>query len=299
MTNLTERYLTELVNDGKDEKTIVSYRTTLEQFIKWFEETNGYTNVEKVTPMDIKDFKQYLITIKDRKPATVNKALVTLKGFFEWTTENNLTSINPARKIKLVERQKLAPKWLERNEQNKLIREIEKEKNDFKRTRDLAIAQMMMQAGCRVEEAANLELRDIEVNCRSGNVIVRHGKRDKYREVPLNKDAREAIKDYLKVRENHKYKDSQFLFVSERSSQMTVRAIQHLIERYGESAKIEGLTAHILRHTFCHNLIAAKEGIEKVAMLAGHSSLESTRIYTVPGKKELQDAVEKIGMSEN
>jgi site-specific recombinase XerD len=299
MINLSGKYLGELVQDGKAEKTIISYRTTLKQFVNWFEETNGYTDIDKVTPMDIKDFKQYMITVKDRKPATVNKALVTIKGFFEWTTENSLTRTNPARKIKLVEKQNLAPKWLERNEQNKLLREIEKEKNAFKLVRDLAIAQMMMQAGCRVEEVANLELRDIEVNCRSGNVIIRHGKRDKYREVPLNKDAREAIKDYLKVRENHKYKDSQFLFVSERSPKMTVRAIQHLIEKYGESAKIEGLTSHILRHTFCHNLIAAKEGIEKVAILAGHSSLESTRIYTVPGKKELQDAVEKIGISEN
>ncbi|NPV51795.1 MAG: site-specific integrase [Candidatus Methanofastidiosum sp.] len=139
MINLMEKYLGELIQDGKDKKTIISYRTTLKQFINWFEETNGYTDIEKVTPMDIKDFKQYMITIKDRKPATVNKALVTLKGFFEWTTENNLTSINPARKIKFVERQKLAPKWLERNEQNRLLREIGKEKNDFKRARDLAM----------------------------------------------------------------------------------------------------------------------------------------------------------------
>lgn len=297
MTNITEKYLDELINDGKDEKTIISYQTTLNQFIKWFEETNGYTDAEKVTPMDIKDFKQYMTTILERKPATVNKALVTLKGFFDWTAENGFTSFNPARKVKLVEKQKMAPKWLERSEQNKLLREMEKEKNDFKRARNLAIAQIMMQAGLRVEEVANLELRDIEINCRSGNVIVRHGKRDKYREVPLNKDIREALKEYLKIRENHKYKDSQFLFISERSLQMTVRAIQHLIEGYGESAKIE-LSSHTLRHTFCHNLIAAGEGIEKVAMLAGHSSLESTRIYTVPGKNELQIAVEKIALNE-
>lgn len=284
---------------GRTKKTIISYGTTIKQFIKWFDETNGYTNVDKVTPMDIKEFKQYLITIKERKPATVNKALVTLKGFFDWSVENGFINYNPTRKIKLVEKQKLAPKWLERNEQNKLVREIEKEKNDFKRARDLAIAHMMMQAGLRVEEVADLEIKDIEVNCRSGNVIVRHGKRDKYREVPLNKDAREVIKDYLKVRGDHKYKDSQFIFMSERSPQMTVRAIQHLIERYGESAKIEGLTAHVLRHTFCHNLIAVGEGIEKVAILAGHSSLESTRIYTVPGQRELENAVEKISSSEN
>lgn len=297
MTNEIKRYLGELYESGKDEKTIISYRTTLNQFYEWFMDGNGHTDIDKITPMDIKDFKQYLIVTKERKPATVNKALVTLKGYFEWAVDNNLIKINPARKIKLQEKQKLAPKWLERNEQNKLIREVEKEKNDFKKARDMAIVQIMVQAGLRVEEVANLVVNDMQVNCKSGKVTVREGKRDKYREVPLNKDAREAIKDYQKVKENHKYKDSQFLFVSERNPQMTVRAIQHLIERYGESAKIEGLTCHILRHTFCHNLIAAGEGIEKVAILAGHSSLESSRIYTVPGQRELQNAVEKIGVN--
>ncbi|MGE5372831.1 MAG: tyrosine-type recombinase/integrase [Solirubrobacterales bacterium] len=293
-----ESWLTELLNDGKDEKTIIAYRTVLNQFSTWFEQTSGESDLSKVTQMDVKDFKQYMGAILGRKPATINKALVTLKGFFEWTTENGFTASNPARKVKLAEKQAMAPKWLDRNEQNRLIRSVEQEKNQFKKARDLAIVQMGLQAGLRLEEICNLAMSDITVNGRSGTVIVRKGKRGKYREVPLNGDIRAALKDYLKEREGHKYADSERLFIGERNPLLTARAIQHLIEEYGRKAKIEGLTVHQLRHSFCHNLIAAGEGIEKVAMLAGHSSLESTRVYTVPGARELQAAVEKIAMKE-
>ncbi|MGE5371934.1 MAG: tyrosine-type recombinase/integrase [Solirubrobacterales bacterium] len=293
-----ENWLTELHNDGKDEKTIIAYRTVLNQFSTWFEQTSGDSDLSKVTQMDIKDFKQYMAATLGRKPATINKALVTLKGFFEWAMENGFTPSNPARKVKLVEKQALAPKWLERSEQNRLIRAIEQEKNQFKKARDLAIVQVGLQAGLRLEEICNLGISDVTVNGRSGTVIVREGKRGKYREVPLNADIRVALKDYLKERETHKYGDSERLFIGERNPLLTPRAIQHLIEEYGRKAKIEGLTAHKLRHSFCHNLMDAKVGIEKVAMLAGHSSLESTRVYIVPGKRELQATVETIAVTD-
>lgn len=156
----------------------------------------------------------------------------------------------------------------------------------------------MLQAGLMVEEVSDLEVKDVTINSRSGMVVVRQGKRDKYREVPLNKDARDAINDYIIGRNKHKFKDSPFLFVSERSPQMSTRAIQHLIERYGERGRIEGLTCHKLRHSFCHNLILANQGLQTVALLAGHSSLETSRIYTVDGVAQLQEAVDRIAFEE-
>ena len=50
-----------------------------------------------------------------------------------------------------------------------------------------------------------------------------------------------------------------------------------------------------LRHTFCKNLVNAGVGLEKVAALAGHESLETTRRYCTPSLKDLEHAVELIG----
>lgn len=293
-----DNFLKELSKEGKSKSTLYTYKIALNQFLKSFQDTNDYQDIDKVTPIDIKEYKQYLQVTLERKPATINKALVILKGFFAWAAELGIININPARKVKLVEQQSLAPKWLDRNEQNRLLRTIELEKGLFKQFRDKAMVLLMLMAGLRVEELTRLMLSDITIGGRSGNVIVRRGKRDKYREIPLNKDIRYALTEYLEQRSAHKYKDSPKLFVSERSPKITTRALQHLMKEYAYKAKIEGLTCHALRHTFCHNLIVAGEGIEKVAMLAGHKSIETTRIYTIPGEKELQSAVEKLAEDE-
>jgi len=232
MQGYIEKYLNELEVDGKSDKTIVSYNTSLKQFFKWFYDSTDQDQIENVTPMDIKQYKSYLVSVLKRKPATVNKALVTLKGFFSWATENGYISVNITRKTKLIEKQKAAPKWLEKTEQYRFLRTIEQEKNDFKRVRDKAITQLMLGAGLRVDEVANLELQDITINCRSGIVTVRQGKCNKYREVPLNKDVRTALKDYQSLRNSHKYGDSLYLFISERSPKMSNRGIKHLCEEY-------------------------------------------------------------------
>jgi site-specific recombinase XerD len=129
------------------------------------------------------------------KPATINKALVVLKDFYRWCVQQSLISANPAERVKLVERQQQAPKWLERTEQLKLKRAVLQEKNDFNRLRDLGAVMLMMGVGLRVEEVADLTLCDVQITDRKGKVIVREGKRGKYREVPLNAEARKALAD--------------------------------------------------------------------------------------------------------
>jgi site-specific recombinase XerD len=52
------------------------------------------------------------------------------------------------------------------------------------------------------------------------------------------------------------------------------------------------------RHTFCKNLIDAGVGLEQVATLAGHESLETTRRYCTPSRLDLERAVERIGEGE-
>ena len=54
------------------------------------------------------------------------------------------------------------------------------------------------------------------------------------------------------------------------------------------------VTPHVLRHTFAKRLVDAGVGLEKVAELLGHASIETTRIYTMPGEQDLLRAVETL-----
>ncbi|WP_019908324.1 tyrosine-type recombinase/integrase [Paenibacillus sp. HW567] len=69
---------------------------------------------------------------------------------------------------------------------------------------------------------------------------------------------------------------SPYLFVSRRSSKSSERGIQHIIEKYRDRTKIKHLSCHSLRHTFGHDLLAAGNDLQKVAMLMGNYKEDGT-----------------------
>lgn len=81
---------------------------------------------------------------------------------------------------------------------------------------------------------------------------------------------------------------------------MSVRAVQHMVEKYRDRTKIDNLSCHGLRHTFGHDLVDAGNDLQKVAMLMGHykedgsPNIEMTMILYDAGTEDLEAAVESI-----
>jgi site-specific recombinase XerD len=78
---------------------------------------------------------------------------------------------------------------------------------------------------------------------------------------------------------------------------MTRRGIENLVDKY--QGDLSDFSCHSLRHTFCKNLIDGGIGLEQVAALAGHESLETTRRYCQPSYHDLEKAVQVIGEEED
>lgn len=293
VTDLVKEYCRILERSARKSSTVSSYKQDLESLRRWAEGTLGEGGLLlDLTPIDLKQFRLYLM---DRfKPSTVNKALVVIKAFFRWLQEKGYTSYNPAAELKSVPSQRPAPRWLDKKEQLRLLRQLQKENNK----RDMAAVSLMLRAGLRCSEVCNLGKEDIELSERKGKVIVRYGKGEKWREVPLNSDTRKALAAYL---EDRVKKDTPYLFSTRRSAKMTPRGLQHMVGKYAQKAGLEKLSPHILRHTFCHELLkSGSVPLDVVATLAGHitadgrPNLRTTVIYTTPSVQELQEAVERL-----
>jgi integrase/recombinase XerC len=84
------------------------------------------------------------------------------------------------------------------------------------------------------------------------------------------------------------------VFMGQRGA-LTPSGVQWLLRKYAYTAHLEALSPHRLRHTFRKRLVDGAVGLEKVAALAGHESLETTRRYCTPSLKDLAQAVELIG----
>jgi integrase/recombinase XerD len=174
----------------------------------------------------------------------------------------------------------VAPKSLERNERNRLLREVERSGNE----RDIAITYLLLYTGLRVSELVALNTTDITLGERSGTVVVRHGKGNVARKVPLSREVRLHLQRYLDVRHAS---NVPALFLSHFKERMTVRAVQHVLKKYG-------VHPHLLRHSFARTLVSNGTDVATVAELLGHASLDTTLKYSKPTENELAQAIDKV-----
>lgn len=300
---MLEQFLQWMREEGKDEKTIKAYRSTVGQFLEWLENTadEQEDGIARVKPITIKEYIAYMRLVKNRKQATINKSIASLKTFFAYLADQEVINDNPMTRIKIQKVQasekvgeKDVAKWLTREEQEKFLSYVDLEKNEFKRLRNLAIIDLMLYAGLRVAEVESLRLDDVAMN---GNVTIREGKKGKYATVTLIEKYIKNLRKWLKYRkalDKDIYQESPYLFVSERSGQLGARAIQTMINKYAKLVNMENVTPHRFRHSFCKNLANAGVPIETISKLARHETIEVTKIYIDNSQAEMLSALEKM-----
>jgi integrase/recombinase XerC len=156
------------------------------------------------------------------------------------------------------------------------------------------IIKILLNTGLRVNELVSLKWSDVRMTDKKGAITVRYSKANRYRDIPLNKDARNAllILGFANMAGKSEH------VVSGQRGRLTVRGVQLMINRRFEYTDLDFITPHILRHTFCKNLVNAEVSLEKIALLAGHESLDTTRLYCQPSFDDLSDSVDKISEEE-
>jgi len=286
---IIERFLEYLNSTERSASTISSYTSDLYLFSRWFEETNHeIVSAIKITPTDLRKYKKYLIE-HPMKPNTINRKLGVIKSFINWLWETGkLKQRFPL--PKLVKQIIVAPKWLDKNQQHQMLRHLEK----YAGERDTAIIKLLLNTGIRVHELHKLQWRDVKISDRGGSIAIRYSKAEKYRDVPLNKDARSSL-TLLGFKDNAG--KNTFVLQGQRGA-LSIRGIQKMLQRRLEYTSFDKVSPHVLRHTFCKNLVDAEVSLEKVAMLAGHDSLDTTRLYCQPSFDDLAESVERIGEEE-
>ena len=182
-------------------------------------------------------------------------------------------------------RQASLPRYLEESECERLLAACQ---GPFE-ARDYAILMLFLSCGLRVSELVSLNITDLYED----HVRVL-GKGNKERVVFFAEGCREAIDDYLEVRNVEKVKDSDknALFISRKNCRIGVRGVENMLE---SKLLIAGLDAsryspHKLRHTAATLML--KNGVDTRALqeVLGHSNLNTTQIYTHLDNAALHEA---------
>jgi integrase/recombinase XerC len=195
------------------------------------------------------------------------------------------------------ERQQLAPKSLRKPEYKRLrlavaeaVRTARTEAGRRQALRDAAVVTCLWQAGMREGEVASLRVQDVLLGERTGRIEIVNAKGNKDRTIPLGHEAAQALRAWLSVREA----SGDGMFQGKRGEALGVNGIQELVARLSERAGIGHVTPHQLRHTCGHTMVTKGASLPEVAAFLGHSSMETTRRYTLPHYEDLERLAEMM-----
>ena len=284
---LVEAFLEDLARAGRSPRTVAGYAKDLVDFAAWMAGRYGEAFDPKATlPEDLRDYRQHMLAVRRAAPATVNRRVSALRAFFAFLHARGEIPSNPAARLSGVRMSRPAPKALSEPELRRLLREARRSPNPLHR----AVVLLLAHTGLRASELCALRLDDVILSERRGKIIVR-GKGEKIREVPLNAEAREALRLWLSARPAV---PDDAIFVGRRGK-LTPSGVWRIIRECARRAGVEA-HPHTLRHTFATRLLReAGADLVTVAEILGHESLNTTARYTRPSGADLEAAVERLG----
>jgi tyrosine recombinase XerC len=145
--------------------------------------------------------------------------------------------------------------------------------------RDAALWETLYSSGMRVSEMAGLNLSDWDS---AGHTIRVRGKGRKERIIPLGQKASEKLERYLRATERWPHRrEEEPVFLSSRGTRLGVRGIQRRLEKRIQACGLHnGISPHVLRHSFATHLLDGGADLRAIQEMLGHESLETTQRYT-------------------
>ena len=208
--------------------------------------------------------------------ATVQRRLFAIKAFFRWR-ETMAGAASPARSLRSPRTQRRLPAILPEDDVRRLI-EADAEEPSPAALRDRAILETLYSSGLRVSELVGLNWRDIDDDV--GMVLVRSGKGNKDRMVPIGEPALDALKAWRRAMPVAWELEGPVI-TNLRGGRLTTRAVENILAQRIVAAGLgASITPHGLRHCFATHMLNSGADLRSIQEMLGHASLATTQRYT-------------------
>lgn len=302
-------YDQELKRQGS-EHTRSNYRRDVQQFAQFQEETTGQPF--DWSQADATQARRYIMKLQEEQlaAASIQRKASAIRSFFRHLCQRGRIASNPFVGLHWRRRSRRLPLVFNPEEVARLLAapaghwakvaslkdgdEDGRGNPEFAAARDQAILETIYSGGLRIDETVSLDLEDIDFF--SGTAIVR-GKGRKERMCLLGKPAVEALRRYLKNREEAGLADSRqrgALFLNQEGGRLSARSVQRHFKLFLREAGLPpAYTPHKLRHSFATHLLDAGADLRSVQELLGHARLSTTQIYTHVSTERLVKAYDQ------
>lgn len=287
-------YLTSVIKYS--EKTARSYGQDIADFLLFLKMSN--VKKEEVKKETILEYRLEQ-TIRGLQANSIKRSLSALKHFYLYLHQHKGVENNPFEIVTSPKKEKKLPSFLSEKEIIEFLNS-NKERTDDLHFRDQAILELMYASGLRCQETIDLKINDINFDERTIRI---KGKGEKERIVPFSIYAKDAIDEYSKKSRIYLLKDKKdegYLFLNSRGEKLSERGLEKIVDN---CAKKAGFTLkvhpHMLRHTFATELLNNGCDLRTIQEFLGHSSIQTTSIYTHVSYQDLKKTYDECFSKNN
>jgi len=273
------------IEKGLAANSLAAYTADLERFSSFFQNVGDIPDTEQI--------RHYLDSLYQAKLSnrSIGRHLTTLRNFYGFLMREGAVATDPTEHLRTPKQWQTIPKYLNLQQIEQLIQAPDLSRPNG--LRDRAMMELLYASGLRVSELCRVGIGDLDLNY---GVLRTLGKGNKHRLVPTGKSAIKAVEAWLESGRPAMLKGraSRYLFVTARGGCMTRQSFWKLLAGYGRKAGIfQGLTPHVLRHSFATHLLEGGADLRSVQVMLGHADISTTQIYTHVMRSRLKETVQK------
>ena len=266
--------------------TLLAYGRDLKDFADWMGQRKLHFDAVQRA-----DVEAYLVACEAEglSRATRARRLSSIRQLYRFAYEEGWRKDNPTIQISGPAKSKRLPKFLSIEEVESLLASSQSSgRGQYERLRNICLMELLYATGMRVTELVSLPVAATRGDPR---MLLVRGKGDKERMVPLSMTAREALAEWLTLRDAAEetarrelnQQPSRFLFPARgRAGHLTRQAFHGMLKEFAVNAGIDPgkVSPHTLRHAFATHLLAGGADLRAIQTLLGHADISTTEIYT-------------------
>lgn len=268
--------------------TVSSYSFDICDFTKFI---RGLGKIFKDIKVD--DVKSWILDLTERQigKRSIKRKMSSLKSFYAWMYLQKKVDSDPFEYVHSPKATHALPDFFFEKEIDSLLA-ANKKRNDKLKDRDQALLMLMFASGLRASEVVNLTFNQVDFDNRIMKVS---GKGNKDRLVPFTNSAKEAMLNYTNgLRKDLLKEDTKYIFLNSKGNKMTVRGLEYILDEIEAKTGLYGkIHPHMLRHSFATKMLNRGADLRTIQELLGHSSIETTSIYTHVAYENMKETYEK------
>lgn len=270
---------------GRGDATVRAYRSDL---------TTLGTHVESFADFTLPALRAWLADAHARGLArtTLARRTAAARAFSAWAYNRGHLESDVAQRLASPKLNRHLPKVVDAERAGELVEaDINDEAHPAEALRDAAMLELLYATGIRVSELTGLDASGIDTQRRTLRVT---GKGNKQRVVPYGAKAAAALDAWLADgRSDLAQKGENALFVGTRGKRIDPRQVRRVVKRAAATAGAGDITPHSLRHSAATHMLEGGADLRVVQELLGHSSLQTTQIYTHVSAQRLKKVYDR------